>query len=201
MSFNGLRPVPLMEGLKLERDPAQDAELFRRLKQDPSVVSEVYDLYADKLYGFLLKRSGHKETAEDLVSHTFIKLLESLPKLEYKNVSLGAWLYQVASNALIDHYRKASTKRDTQLDTDEWDPPSEDNPAWTAEIKFDSEKIREVMLELSERDQKVLDLKFFGGYEIVEIAELLQVSPNHASVLLYRAVGRLRQVYLEHTQV
>ena len=178
-----------------------DKNLFIRLKNDPEVIGEVYDLYADKLHGFILKRCGQKELAEDLVSQTFVKLLEQASKLEYRDVSLGAWLYQVASNALIDHYRKASTRRDTQLDTDEWDPPSEDDPSWSAAINFDGERMRGVLKELSERDQQVIDLRFFGGCEITEIAEQLQVSANHASVLVYRAVGRLRQAYLKQYPV
>jgi len=174
-----------------------DKNLFIRLKNDPTVVGEVYDLYADKLYGFLLKRCGQKELAEDLVSQTFVKLLEQTSKLEYRDVSLGAWLYQVASNALTDHYRKASTKRDTQFDTDEWDPPADSDTSWFATVNFDGEQLRGCIIELSERDQQVLDLRFFGGFEIPEIAERLEVSANHASVLVYRAIGRLRQVYLK----
>ncbi len=176
-----------------ERTLEQDHDLFLRLKKDPSVVGEAYDLYADRLYGFLLKRCSHKETAEDLVSHTFMKLLESIPNLEWKNAPLSAWLYQVASNALTDHFRKASTRKDTQLDTEEWDPPSADDPAWNVEIKIEGEKLREVLKELPDRDQEILDLKFFAQLETTEIAIQLDITPNHASVLVYRALGRLRQ--------
>jgi len=186
-----------------ERALEQDFELFRRLKQDPSAVGELYDRYADKLYGFLLKRCGHKETAEDLVSHTFMRLLESLPTLEWKNAPLSAWLYQVASNALIDHYRKASTRRDTDLDTDEWDPPGTDDPAWNAELKIEGEGLRLAMRQLSPRDQQVLDLRFFAGLETLEVADQLGITSNHAAVLVYRALGRLRQVMSanQHQQV
>lgn len=182
-----------MQDVTREQVLEQDLILFRRLKQDPAAVGELYDRYADKLYGFLLKRCGHKETAEDLVSHTFMRLLESLPTLEWKNAPLSAWLYQVASNALIDHYRKASTRRDTDLDTDEWDPPGADDPAWNVELKLEGEALRLAMQDLAPRDQQVLDLRFFAGLETVEVAEQLGLTANHAAVLVYRAVGRLRQ--------
>jgi len=181
-----------MESQIAERSLEQDHELFLRLKQDTAVVGEVYDLYADRLYGFILKRCGHKETAEDLLSHVFTKFLESVPSLEWKNAPLSAWLFKAASNALIDHYRRASTRLDSQLD-DDWDPPGKDDPAWNTEIKIDGEQIRIAMKELPDRDQQVLDLKFFSGLEANEIALLLDVTPNHAAVLVYRALGRLRQ--------
>jgi len=167
-------------------------ELFQRFKADPTAIGELYDQHADKLYGFLLKRCGHKELAEDLVSQTFIRLMESRLTLEWKNVPLSAWMFQVATNALVDHYRKASTRRDTQLDADEWDPPSADDPAWNAELVLTGEQLRMAMKELSERDQQVLTLKFYAELETNEVATLLGIEPNHAAVLIYRALGRLR---------
>lgn len=179
--------------------PVHDEEaLVARAKSDPTVVGEIYDLYADKLFGFLLKRCGHKETAEDLVQRTFLKFLEALPRYEWRGVSIGAWLYRTASNALTDHWRSASARMDTDLDTDEWDPPSQDkNPAWFAEASLEKEKISEALKQLSARDQEVIDLRFFGERDIEEIASSLNVSANHASVLIYRAVGRLRTKYVK----
>ncbi|MBU0540671.1 hypothetical protein KKC31_03335, partial [Patescibacteria group bacterium] len=48
----------------------------------------------------------------------------------------------------------------------------------------------------SPRDQQVLDLKFFGGFELAEIAAVMDIQVNHASVLVYRALRRLRKKYL-----
>lgn len=188
-----------MDTQERERTLERDHLLFTRIKQDPAVVGELYDLYADRLYAFLLKRCGHKETAEDLVSQTFMKFLESVAELEWKNAPLSAWLFQVASNALVDHYRKASTRRNTSLDDedDAWDPPAADDPVWNTEIALEGERLRLAMQELSARDQKVLDLRFFGGLETGEIAGELGVSANHAAVLLYRALGRLRQILIK----
>lgn len=177
-----------------------DHELFLRLKSDPRAIADVYDRYADRLYGFLLKRCQHRETAEDLVSKTFIKLLEAVPTLEWQGVSLGAWLFRVASNALTDQWRSSAHKKESVIDPETWDPPSDDDPAWTAEVSLEGEKIRVALKELAPRDQQVIDMKFYGGYEIPEIAVALNVSANHASVLLYRAIGRLRQTLGKHQQ-
>lgn len=167
--------------------------LMGRLVHDPSAIGEVYDLYADAIYGYLMKRCGHVETAEDIVSKTFIKLLEARPTLEWRGVSLGAWLYRVAGNALIDHWRSASVRLDEEIDPESWDPPANDDPAWNAELVVEGERLREAMKTLSPRDQEVLTLKFYGGFEAAEIAAALGVSGNHAAVLVYRALGRLRQ--------
>jgi len=172
-----------------------EQELLARAKEHPAAVAEIYDLYADKLYGFLLKRSGHKETAEDLTSRVFIKFMEALPGIEWQGVSIGAYLYRSASNALIDHWRSASVRMDRELE-ENFDTPLEGNdPSWHAELSLERGKLLEAMKTLSPRDQQVLDLRFFAGLEPEEIGAALGISPNHVSVLCYRALGRLRKHY------
>lgn len=178
---------------------SSDEVLLVQAKAGPEGIGAVYDAYADRLYGFLMQRCGQKELAEDLVSKTFVKFIEQLPQLEWRGVPLHGWLCSVASHLLIDHWRSASARSDASLDEQDWDPPSsQDDPAWYAETVMEKERLLQIMKSLSSRDQEVLDLHFFGQQEPREIAALLDVSPNHASVLIYRALGRLRTLYLNH---
>ncbi len=178
---------------------SSDEDLLLRAKAGPEGVGAVYDLYADSLYGFLLQRAGQKELAEDMVSKVFTKFIEQLPKLEWRGVPLKAWLFRVASHLLIDHWRSAQHRLDVPVDNEIWDPPSpHDNPAWYAEGVLDRDRLVRVIQTLSIRDQEVLDLHFFGQRDSREVAEVLEVTPNHASVLIYRALGRLRTAYF-HT--
>lgn len=175
----------------------EERMLFERAKEDPQAVGEIYDIYADRVYGFLLKRCGHKETAEDITSKTFIKFVNALPRLEWQGVTIGAWLFRTASNALIDHWRSASSRMDSELPVDLDLSAKEGTPESDAELTLESEKLLEVLKTLSPRDQRVLDLRFFAGFEPREIGEALGVSANHASVLVYRAIARLKKKYKE----
>lgn len=178
----------------------EEKELFLRFKSDPEVISEIYDRHAKQLYSFLLKRCGHKETAEDLVTQAFMKLLESHSKLEWQGAPIGAWLYRVAVNALNDHWRSAKTRKESaKLDDEEdyFDPPSEDDPVWNTEITIERERLMKIMKKLPERDQQVLTLRFYGGYKTEEVASELGISNNHAAVLIYRALGRMRKQLIE----
>lgn len=179
--------------------PEEEKDLFLRFMDDPEVIAEIYDRHAKPLYSFLLKRCGHKETAEDLTAQAFMKLVESHGKLEWKGAPIGAWLYRVAVNALADHWRSAKTRKEqTKLDDEEdyFDPPSEDDPVWNTEITIEREWLMSVMSELSDRDQQVLTLRFYGGYKTEEVAAELGISNNHAAVLIYRALGRMRKVII-----
>jgi RNA polymerase sigma-70 factor, ECF subfamily len=178
----------------------EERDLFLRFKEDPEVITEIYERHAKPLYSFLLKRCGHKEIAEDLVAQAFMKLVEQQPKLEWKGAPIGAWLYRVAVNALADHWRSAKTRREiTTLDDEDdyFDPPSKDDPAWNTEMTIERERLMGVMKNLSERDQEVLTLRFYGGYKTEDVASELGISNNHAAVLIYRALGRMRKILIE----
>lgn len=185
-----------------KQDLEQEKALFERLKTDPQAIGEVYDKYADQIFGYLLKRCGHKETAEDIVAQCFMKLLESAHKLEWKGVPISAWLYRVASNGLADHWRSGSVRKTQSLDDEDnpWDPPSLDDPAWTVEMAIEADRLKESMDKLPARDQEVLTLKFYGGYATEEIAQELGISSNHAAVLTYRALGRMRKILIHNNQ-
>jgi RNA polymerase sigma-70 factor (ECF subfamily) len=182
----------------MDHETSHEAALLERAKRDPQAVGEIYDAYADRLYGFLFKRCAQKELSEDLLSKTFLKFLESLPTLEWRGVSLGAWLFRVASNLLTDHWRAASTRLDRPTDeSEDFDVAAElDRPEFLADLALERDKLLTCLRELSPRDQEVLDLRFFGQREIPEIAATLGVSDNHASVLVYRSLARLKKTYV-----
>ncbi len=177
-----------------------DQALLERAKSGPNGVVEVYDRYADRLYAYFYKRCGQRELAQDLTSSVFVRFLKALPALEWRGLPLEAWLFRTASNALIDHWRKVGTHFEVYPDDGDddapWDPPSS-APGQAAEMDLliESERLRAVMARLSPRDQEVLDLRYFAELEAMEMGEVLNISANHASVLVYRALARLRTLY------
>ncbi len=189
--------------MSLEQIPRStfDEELLERAKASPKGVVEVYDRYADRLYGYFVRRCGQRELAEDLTSQVFVRFLKALPTLEWRGLPLEAWLFRAASNLLIDHWRKQGHVFEVHAAIDdegvrEWDPPSDGpSPQEVTELVLETDKLREVLKKLSPRDQEVLDMRFFAGLEPMEMAQLLSVSPNHASVFVYRALQRLRTLY------
>ena len=181
-----------------------DEALLERAKSTPSGVVEVYDRYADRIFGYFLRRCGHRETAEDLTSKLFLQFLKALPTLEWRGLPLEAWLFRSASNALVDYWRAQGIRFQTSLDEENEEGEPKENPASplpapdeVAHVTLASEQVRDLMKQLSPRDQEVLDLRFFAELEPMEMAKILNTSANHASVLVYRALGRLRLLSLK----
>jgi len=80
--------------------------------------SWLYDKYIKKIYDFIYFKTTHKETAEDLTSQTFFKALEKIKTFNSDKGTFSAWLYQIARNTVIDHYR--TMKKTVDID-DVWD--------------------------------------------------------------------------------
>ena len=69
---------------------------------DKEAFERLYGEYRDKLYFFVLKNIGSRETAEDIVSETFLAAMERINELR-AGEAFGAWLYSVAYKKCADH--------------------------------------------------------------------------------------------------
>ena len=91
---------------------------------EPEEFTQLYELYLKKIYGFVYFRTHHKETAEDLVSLIFMKALENINSYNFNKGTFSSWLYRIARNTVIDHYR--TMKSASNID-DIWDLAGNDD--------------------------------------------------------------------------
>jgi RNA polymerase sigma-70 factor (ECF subfamily) len=146
-----------------------------------------------KIYAFFQSQVRNRHTAQDLVSHTFLKACHhrgSVP--DGPNAML--WLFRVAHNALIDHWRVQGRRAGSTLSLDELaDPPvNADNPESAYAMKEQQIALLRTMAGLSEADRALLALKFAGQRTNREIAAILHLSEGAVSMRLLRALQRLR---------
>ena len=69
----------------------------------PTPIEELWHEHRSELLGFLRQRVGDAELAEDLLQGVFVKAQAGLPGLQVERPR--AWLFRVARNSVIDHYR------------------------------------------------------------------------------------------------
>ncbi len=175
-----------MEGAHLENEQ----ELAERAKTDDEAFVVLYEFYLPKIYGFVLRRCGHVQTAEDIVSTVFLKCVNALPKYRADQGAFGAWLYRIATNALIDHYRSAGRSTVEQLETAEELADAAASPSDLTETALESRRLRKILALLPPRDQEILNLKYFAGLSNQEIAETLGQTANNVGVLIHRALKK-----------
>ncbi len=96
-----------MTGQIATSEPSPERELVDRLRRgDPAAFDHVYAAYHLRLFSFLLRLSGRRDTAEDLAQETWIKLATAAPRLR-EDTSLAPFLFTIARNAFVSHRRWA----------------------------------------------------------------------------------------------
>src|SRR5580700_8995643 len=84
---------------------AYEDQLVERAKQDAGAFGELYDHYFGQIYRFVFSRLRDQEAAEDVTSEVFFKALRAIGRYKPSGHPFSAWLYQIAVNAINDHYR------------------------------------------------------------------------------------------------
>src|SRR6266404_1817147 len=95
--------------------PAQaDAErlLIEEAQKDPARFAELYENNFDRVYAYVARRVRDRNDAEDLTSEVFHQALAGLPRVEWRGVPFAAWLFKIASNAIIDRSKRAAKERE-----------------------------------------------------------------------------------------
>lgn len=177
---------------KNEQDSNALAALVQKaIAGDEIAFGRIYDLYFEKIYRFVFYRCGSKETAEDLVAETFIRVWGKLSEIKETD-SFNGWVYQIARNLVIDHYR--SRKVTVTLEGMENILEYEENFLERADLGFQQKKFLELVKKLSPDEQTVLKLKFFDDLPNKEIAKILNKSEGAIRVIQHRAISELKNL-------
>jgi RNA polymerase sigma-70 factor (ECF subfamily) len=152
--------------------------------------SEIYDLYIKKIYEFIYFKTHHKQIAEDLTSQTFLKSLENINKYDFKKGKFSSWLYAVARNTVIDHYR--TQKHDLNIE-DAWDLSSDDDIVSDAENKEKIKKLKTHLKKLTGDQRDVIILRVWDNMSYKEISEIIGKSEANCKMIFSRATEKIRK--------
>lgn len=179
-----------------QRDKLADEALVKLvLEGDEPALTTLYRRYVDAIYRFILAQVRDRQTAEDLCSDTFARMLRGLGSFRGE-ASFKNWLYQIARNALRNHRRSASYRRTIALA-----PSLADDSAPADEA---DEGLREralaILAPLPPRYRQVLELRFLVGCTIEETARRMGITKSNAKVLQHRALKKASQGAQEQEQ-
>jgi RNA polymerase sigma-70 factor, ECF subfamily len=155
-------------------------------------LEELYLLHFDRIYSYLHVSVGNRHDAEDLTTQTFLKMLESIGRFQWRSAPFSAWLFRIAHNLAMDHFRAA---RRWQPEAEVPEPP--DTAAPSAETGALDAIGRESMLamidDLSPEQRQVLTLKFVFNFANADVATILDKSEGAVKSLQHRALVSLQK--------
>jgi RNA polymerase sigma-70 factor (ECF subfamily) len=153
----------------------------------------LYERHFGLVLNYVRYRVHDASAADDITAQAFLKAFSRFGTFDSRRASFSTWLLAIARNTVNDHLRARRRWRWLPLDVL---PPARNADPGPEERLQQSESRRRVLAALRtlpERDRDVLALKFAGHQTHVAIAELVGLSESHVSVVVYRAIRKLRE--------
>lgn len=172
-------------------------ELVERAQSgDEQAFARLYDLYVDQIYGYIYRRVGHRQVAEDLTGDVFLRAWRGFDRFRWQGVDLGAWLTTIARNRVNDHFKSARFRLERSTDgVGDRDPaPGLDDPDRVAEARELARTLAAALEELKDEHREVVELRFVHDLSVTETAAVLGRSVGATKALQYRALRALSTI-------
>ena len=160
---------------------------------DPRAFGRLYDEYADRIYAFVRSRVSPAEDAEDVTATVFMKAYEAIGSYDDRGLPFSAWLFRIARNAIVDHYRRSERVPTPTEDLSEADAEVS-GPEQAAVLAADRETLRAAVRQLTDEQAAVIALRFWWDSSLEETALALGKNTNAIKALQHRAVRSLARI-------
>jgi RNA polymerase sigma-70 factor, ECF subfamily len=165
---------------------AEERLLVQAAQKDPSRFGDLYELNFERVYGFIVRRVGERQVAEDLTSDVFHKALAALPGFDWRGIPFAAWLIRIASNVVTDQWKRSAREELTET------PPEQ-----SAQPDFEDfeqcARLFQLVGTLPADQGRVIRMRFAEEKSIREIAQQLKRSEGAVKQLQFRGLEALRQ--------
>ena len=169
-----------------------DRPLIERVRKgDQDAARTLFERYFDRIYNYVYARLGRAEDAEDLAIDTMTRSLTRLDQFQDQGVAFSSWVYKIAHNATIDHYRRHG--KVTLVSLEQATLPQSADPSELAMEQLSNEDLRVALRALTDEQQQVLILRFFQDLTAPQVAGIMGKSVGAVQALQHRALGSLER--------
>lgn len=160
-------------------------------------------IYAPPIYSYLLRLTGRRETAQDLMQETFLRVVRGIGRYRHTGKFKG-WIYRIATNLARDHFRRrghrpAILSIDAAIagDMGEAALPADESARQPHEALLEKEenrRVAEAVARLPEAERETVLLKYFSGLTFREISDIMGCPLGTALSRMHRALRRLERL-------
>ncbi len=162
----------------------------RAIAGDTAAFGTLYERHLDAIYHYVFYRVESHEEAEDLTELVFLRAWQALENNPPRKIPFRLWLYRIAHNAVVDHYR--TRKDQVGLEAAAHLPNPLEGPEASLARQEQAEILKRTMMLLKEEHQQVLTCRFVVGLSHAETAVIMQRNEGAVRALQYRAIVALR---------
>ncbi len=158
---------------------------------DSDAFAQIYDELVKPVYRYIYYKTS-AEVAEDLTEDTFLKVWQNLKKYKPTKHPFSSWVYRIAHNLVIDHYRKHDSV--SEIHDNFADDKEHSDPEKQTQVKLTKIRLEKVIKKLPGNYQEVIVLKYINDLTNPEIAAAIGKSEGAVRTLQSRALKELRSM-------
>jgi RNA polymerase sigma-70 factor (ECF subfamily) len=165
----------------------------RAQRGDRDAFSELYALYSAKIYGYVLRHvNGETEVAQDLTADVFLRAMEHIHTYRFQDVPFTSWLYRIAHNRVIDHYRRAP--RAEQVPIEDENTLAEKATSLDASWILNRKVLFDALGLLTPEQRNVIVLRLLQSQSVAETALAMGRTEDAVKQLQRRALAALARI-------
>ena len=162
-----------------------------RARPDAQTLVGLYEELYDRIVRYVTARTGNRDLGEDLAGEVFVRAVESIGSFRQRGAPIEAWLFRIAHNLVVDHYRRNARRPTVPIDdamqlAGAADPPAE------VEQRLAMERVTKMMQRLHPAQQEVISLRFSGELSAEEAGAVMGRTPGAIRELQRTALKALR---------
>ncbi len=172
-----------------------DHDLVRgAVGMDPEAWEQVYRRSYAPLLGYARRRLSSSDAAEDAVSETMIRAMDSISRYQPRDGAFNAWLFGICRNVVLETHRRSG--RTEPLTTNGEGPPTADASEGLLALE-DCRRMRQAFGQLSDPDRELLELRVVAGLTSEGVGSVLGQRPGTVRMAQTRALDRLKHNFEE----
>jgi RNA polymerase sigma-70 factor (ECF subfamily) len=164
----------------------------RAQRGDRAALEDLYLIHFDRVYSYLHMSVGSRHDAEDLTTQTFLRMLEAIGRFQWRSVPFSAWLFRIAHNLAMDHFR-ANRRWQPEDEISEHVQGEETSAEEQALASLGDTSMLALIERLSPEQRQVLTLKFVFRFSNGEAGTILGKTEGAVKSLQHRALASLQK--------
>ncbi len=162
---------------------------------DLDAFGRIYDLLYDRIYAFVLHQVGSRTHAEDITAGVFVGALEKLEGFSWRGAGFTAWLYRIARNDVVDHFRRHGRNlKELAVMEEALELPSDVRVDEMVESAWSELELIQAVRRLSDDQRQVVLLRLVGNLSNRQIGKVVSKSEGAVKALQHRALQNLRKM-------
>ena len=164
---------------------------------ETAALEALYDHFYDRIFRYISFKAGDASVAEDITEDVFLRMLKSIGTYKHRGHPFSSWLFRIAHNLVVDHFRKRGRDRSVPLDKvvavvgvsgmdlDDY-----------VQTKLAMKEVHRAMEDLTDLQRQVISLRFAGGLSVNETARAVGRNENAVKALQHAGIKKLRKILI-----